>query len=85
MTYQIYNDGENLRFTGDGSVYYLVKQKIRQMALVREDIIRISTENCEKTIYFRRQDVTTPSSLDPQHLVDIIDTWIGGYVENPTR
>lgn len=85
MTYQIYNDGENLRFAGDGTAYYLVKQKIKQVALVREDIIRISTENCEKTIYFRRQDVTIPSSLDPQHLVDIIDAWIGGYVENPSR
>jgi len=85
MTYQIYNDGENLRFNGDGSVYYLVKQKIKQVALAREDIIRISTDNCEKTIYFHWQDVTVPSSLDPQHLVDIIDAWIGGNVENPSR
>ncbi len=85
MTYQIYNDGEHLRFTADGSVFFLHKKKIKKVNLVREDIIKISTENCEQTIYFRRQDVTNPVTVDAQHLVDIIDVWIGGYTENPSR
>ncbi len=85
IQYQIYNDGANLRFDADGSILIVAKSEIEEVTLVREDIIHISTGPCEKGIHFRSSQVSFPGHDNADHLIEILDDWLGGHVDIPVR
>lgn len=93
MSYQLYDYGASIRFVYEGGPdIYIMKQSIRKIAVVREDVIIMDIIN-RSAIYFRRMETGLPSSVSAENLVNILNGWIenclcnqnGGSGEGPAE
>lgn len=76
MSYQLYDSGASIQFIRDGaSTIYILKQSVRRVMVIREDLIKIEIMN-RPAVYFRRMDVSEPSSVSAEGLVNSINIWI---------
>ncbi len=76
MNYQLYDYGASIRFVYEGGPdIYIMKQSIRKIAVVREDVIIMDIIN-RSAIYFRRMETGLPSSVSAENLVNILNGWV---------
>jgi hypothetical protein len=76
MSYQLYDSGASIQFIFEGgSAIYILKQSIRRVTVIREDLLKIEIMN-RPAVYFRRMDVTEPVSISAEGLVNSINIWI---------
>ena len=68
MNYQISNDRGNIKFFADGKAFSLEKSTIKGIAVLRDDIIKISTGNCMGGIFVRHRNVIEPVTINAADL-----------------
>lgn len=79
MSYVINNNIATIRFTNGGQVYLLNKKAVREISVVRGNVIKISLGSCGSSIFFKHDDVTMPLTLTAGILVNILNGWISDY------
>lgn len=79
MSYVINNNIATIRFTNGGQVYLLNKKAVREISVVRDDVIKISLGNCSSSIFIRHQDVSLPITQTAGILIDLMNVWISDY------
>ncbi len=84
MNYQIYDNGDDIKFVGTGGeVLSLMKSSIKEITVVREDVVKIGLGCCLSNIYFRHVDVSMPGTPSATDLVILISNWISGIGPEP--
>jgi hypothetical protein len=83
MNYQIANDGGNIKFYSGDKEFSLEKSAIKNIAIIREDIIKISTGSCIGSIFIRQRNVTEPTTTDAIDLVLWLNDIMIVYEETP--
>ena len=83
MSYLIYDNDVSIGFNNEGNHFLLLKHAIKEISVIRNEIISISADNCSGGISFRYSDVVDPVTVDISDLVNTINTMIVGYVEPP--
>lgn len=85
MSYQLFNNVSSIRivFTPKGEEFILMKSAIKGIFLVREDIIKMSNEDCTKIKYLRFADITQPVIFLPSLLIIMLSQWLSGIGSNP--
>jgi hypothetical protein len=79
MSYQIYNNTASIGFhSGIGDVL-LMKWAVKEIAIIKGDTIRISTDSCESSVVFRHKDVSAPATASATVLVNLMNGWLGDY------
>jgi len=76
MSYQIFDNGDCLKIIRDGRFFFLPKDAVTGIEIIREDVIKLCRANCESSIYFRHKDVTSPFAILPLNLLLIINSWV---------
>lgn len=85
MSYAIYDNGSSIIFVleQDGSELTLLKSFIKELSIVREDVIKIGGGCCNCNFHFRHQEVSYPVTANAVALVNAISQWITGYDPTP--
>jgi hypothetical protein len=83
MSYQISNNGASIKFQSTNGRVLLMKWAIKEIVVVRGDIIRISTENCQSGVFFHHKDVSTPVTASATALVNSMNGWLGSFTPPP--
>ena len=60
MTYQIANDGGNIKFFAGSKEFSLEKSGIKEIASVRDDLVKINTGNCMGSVFICQRNVSDP-------------------------
>jgi hypothetical protein len=76
MPYQIYNNGASIVFSRDGKEYFLLKNTITKISILRDEYIRISTGNCLGGINISYKDVSSPMLFSASELLNTLSYWI---------
>lgn len=76
MGYQIIDNGATIRFVGDFAEMLVLKRAIQEVSVVREDMLAIKMSSPAGAIYFRKRDVTDPSTGSALDLRDAINAMI---------
>ncbi|MBS1577406.1 MAG: hypothetical protein JST09_19065 [Bacteroidetes bacterium] len=76
MNYQVSNAGGNIKFFAGSKEFCLEKSTINRIAIIRNDIIKISTGNCMGSIFIRQSHVTDPVTTDATDLA----IWLNGLM-----
>lgn len=76
MSYQIFNSGASIRFTHPDGQVLILKQCIRQIAVIGDGIIKIDTGQMFRTIFFRHENVSVPVSGSADALATVLNNWI---------
>ncbi len=85
MSYVLYDNGSSIKFIREpeGDELTLMKSFIKELTIVREDVIKIGGDCCSCGFYFRHQDVSFPVTVSPIILVSTISQWVTGYDPTP--
>ncbi|MBL7724216.1 MAG: hypothetical protein JNK27_08695 [Chitinophagaceae bacterium] len=85
MSYLVYDNGSSIKIVleQDGSELTLLKSFIKELSIVREDVIKIGGDCCNCNFYFRHQDVSYPVTANQVELINVISQWITGYDPTP--
>lgn len=79
MSYEINNNIATIRFTSDNKLYLLNKKAVKEISVVRGDVIKISLGNCSSSIFIKHQDVLLPITQSASILVGLMNDWISDY------
>ena len=77
MPTQIINNGASLKIVSDTSTRYITKQQIKEIGIVRSDIIKLDLgEGPLYNVFIDHNDVTDPVTATPSDLRDAINTML---------
>ena len=76
MSYALFDNGDCIKFICDGQFFFLSKSSVTEIAVVREDVIKIGRDNCLSSIFFRHQDVASPFSYNAMMLAILLNSWV---------
>ncbi len=76
MSYALYDNDDCIRFVRDGETFFIAKDSIKSISLIRSEIIKLETDLCIGSIYIRHKDVTIPLTFTPISLMTYIRYWI---------
>lgn len=83
MNYQIYNNTASIGFHSAIGDVLLMKRAVNEITIIRGDIIKISTNNCHSSIFFRHKDVSVPTTATPMALVELMNGWLASFTPPP--
>jgi hypothetical protein len=76
MGYRFSNNNSSIKVDkGTGSLL-LEKAVIKEISIVREDLIKISTGSCFSALLFRHSDIDFPSLPSALSFISQLNTWI---------
>lgn len=81
MSYNIQNTGASLRFTSDDGFFFLMKNDIRSIRFVRDDMIKIDTGCCFNSIFIYQHQVSSPCTADALQLASILNYWVTTFLQ----
>ena len=81
MSYNIQNTGASLRFTSDDGFFFLMKNDIKAIKYVREDMIKIDTGCCFNSIFIYQRQVSSPYAPDALSLATILNGWVTTFLQ----
>lgn len=81
MAYNIQNTGASLRFTSDDGFFFLMKNDIKAIKYVREDMIKIDTGCCFNSIFIYQRQVSSPASTNAIGLANILNQWVTSFLQ----
>ena len=76
MSYAIFDNNGCIRFVRDQETVFIAKTSIKSISLIREEIIKLETDLCIGSIYFRHKDVADPITFTPITLMTYLRYWI---------
>jgi hypothetical protein len=83
MTYQIANDGGNIKFFAGSKEFSLEKSAIKEIAVLRDDIVKINTGNCMGSLFIRHRNVTDPVTTNAMDLAIWLNVMMADFEETP--
>ena len=81
MSYNIEDTGASLRFTSDDGFFFLMKNDIKAIRFVRDDMIKIDTGSCFNSIFIYKSQVSAPSAVDALGLATILNEWVTSFLQ----
>lgn len=76
MSYQIINNGASIKFISEAGQFLLPKEIVKQVAMVRDDIIKIVTGDCSGSIFIHHRDVSVPATGNTFLLFDELNVML---------
>jgi len=76
VAYSIEDKVSSIRFVLGARDFFLKKSSIKEISVVREDIIRINCGSCMGSIFIRHKDVTAPVTAFAAVLALQLNTWL---------
>jgi hypothetical protein len=76
MGYFIEDKSSSIRFVLGTKDFFLKKSSIKEISVVRADIIRINCGSCMGSIFIRHKDVTNPVTASAAVLALQLNTWL---------
>ena len=76
MSYAIFDNNACIRFVRDQETVFVAKTSIKNISLIRDEIIKLETDLCIGSIYIRHKDVTDPITFMPISLMTYLRYWI---------
>lgn len=83
MTYQIANDGGNIKFFAGSKEFSLEKSVIKEISVVRDDIVKINTGNCLGSLFIRHRNINDPITTNALNLAIWLNLLMTEFVESP--
>lgn len=81
MSYIIQNTGASLRFTSDDGFFFLMKNHIKAIQYVRDDMIKIDTSSCFNSIFIYKSQVSSPVAVTALELSTILNDWVTEFLK----
>ncbi len=84
MTYELYNNEASIKIVPqqEGATVILLKSAIKEISVVRQDVIKLGGKSCGDSKYLRYRSITYPSAVSALALVNLISEWLTN--EDPT-
>lgn len=79
MSYQLSNAVESIRISDGSKNYFLKKSGIKEISIIKGNVIKVSTGDCMSSIFLRHASVSNPVTGSPIMLVEIIHDWMSDY------
>jgi hypothetical protein len=76
MAYQILDAGVSIHFVWDLGELLVMKHDVKQVAVLRDDMLEIKVSGATRAIFFRYSDVTAPATDSAASLRDAINSMI---------
>ena len=76
MGYVIEDKSSSIRFALGSRDFFLKKSSVKEISVVRADIIRINCGSCMGSIFIRHKDVTTPVTAFAAVLANQLNSWL---------
>ena len=76
MSYAIFDNNACIRFVRDQETVFVAKTSIKNISLIRDEIIKLETDLCIGSIYIRHKDVSDPITFMPISLMTYLRYWI---------
>jgi hypothetical protein len=78
MSYQLTDNGKSIRFlhTSSSKELLLLKSSVKQICVLRDDLIQIRIGHDLADLFFHHSDVTLPVTASAGVLVQQINDWI---------
>ena len=77
----IQDTGASLRFISDGGFFFLMKNDIKAIRFVRDNMIKIDTSCCFNSIFIYQHQVSSPFAFDALELATILNGWVTSFLQ----
>jgi hypothetical protein len=75
MAYQITNAGVSIKFVRSGE-FFVAKNSIAEIAVIRQDIIKIGRQDCFSSFFIKFKEVSEPVTGSASELADLLNSWL---------
>lgn len=83
MSYQIFDTGASMRFVSEEGFFFLMKNHVKSIQYVRDNMIRIDTGCCMHSIFLQAHHVSLPMNDGAEDLIQILNGWITTFLNPP--
>lgn len=79
MSYQLSNAIQSIHISNGSKSFYLKKKAVKEISIIKGNVIRISTGDCMNSIFLHHGSVSNPVTGSPIMLVEILNDWMNDF------